>query len=1736
MKTRIQNLTTALALLALLILHLTSSTALAQGTAFTYDGLIQKGAAPQSGTFNFTFALYSGATGGSPIAGPITLNNVAVKTGAFTVILDFGGAVWNGQVVWLEIGVQGNGDSGFNTLSPRQEMTPTPYAIYAESANNLTTTLSFAQLTGTIDNSQLAHSSITLNPGSGLMGGGTVSLGGNTSLGIANGGVNNSMLANPNITINTSGSLSGGGPVALGGSITLTGSGVTSLTGSDGITVSPGSGNLTLGLGNTLTLIGTSPFAIKAGGFSLAYVDNNQNYYAGLAGGSGAGGAANIAIGGNSFENNFSGSYNTAYGVNTLDNNLSGSYNSATGINSLFNNGSGSYNVANGVFTIVENNTGSYNTANGANALQQNQNGSYNVGDGANALQFDVNGAYNTAVGYSALSQLGVQVARGGSNNIAIGYNAGSAFTGNESSNIDIGNIGILGENNITRIGTPGIQTAAYIAGIITGNGSGLTSLNASQLTSGTINNSQLANSSITINTGAGLSPGGTVALGGSIMLNNTGVTSLTGGNGVTVSAATGGVTLGSTATSANTANAIVSRDGTGSFSAGSLTLAGNLNLPAPPFTVNSGANSLLQEDMAQNLYLGLGAGNLTGSGFNNTAVGNGAFTANTIGDANAAFGNGALAANTFGTANVAVGNGALVNNQAGNDNTAVGNNALASDQATSFNTAVGASALFSNGNGDDNTSVGGLSMAANTDGSRNTAIGFETLVGNTKGNDNTADGTFAMVNNVSGNENTATGVEALGLNVLGSQNTAVGYHALQIPTNGNNNVAIGYQALSQLGTGNNPGGSNNIALGYNAAVNFNANESSNIDIGNFGVTGDYAITRIGDVQTDAYIAGIIHGDGSGLINLNASQFTGTINNSQLANSSITINTGTGLSPGGTVALGGSIMFNNTGVTSLTGGDGVTVSAATGGLTLGLGSTLTLPNLPVAIVTGNGSLLYADNNQNFFTGTSSQSPGATGTGNTGVGYNALANPGSHNQNTAFGTGTLFAADGDGNTAVGFDAMRSSLGNQNTAVGSGALGNNTADGNTAYGAGTLVMNASGYYNTAEGFQALAGNMNGSSNAANGMGALRANSEGSNNTASGVFALGGNMNGHYNVADGANALAANGNGMNNTAVGSSALIKLGQNGPNRGGTNNIALGYLAGSAFTGSESSNIDIGNVGVLGENNITRIGTPGIQTAAFIAGIITGNGSGLTSINGSQITTASINNSQLANSSIIINTGDGITGAATVSLGSSVTLGLGSFITLTGPNQVGINTANGSLLFCDFNLNNYFAGFQNGSATTTGSLNTAAGDTALQHNTSGTANSAFGEGALQANTSGGGNTAVGEGALLESTTSDNSVAVGHTALFRNNAPNTTALGSQALFANTTGGSNTATGFSALADNTTAGGNTADGYEALLFNITGSANTAVGALALLSNTNGNGNVAVGYQALSANINGNGNVAVGSGALAASTSSAANAAFGAGALTADTTGFQNTAAGADALVHNTTGNANVGVGQGALDEITTGTGNTAVGYQAGSQLLNGTEMNDIDIGNGGVQGDNNITRIGDPIIQTAAYIAGKVNASSGYGCKQGVSSTTFGNVFNFWWSGSTLSAYIDVTDIGAVNLTTSDRRLKENIQPMASDALSRVMALKPSSFEYKTIPGTIFKGDGQTKEGFIADELQQIIPSAVNGEKDALTSKGTIQPQTVNLMPVVAVLTKAVQDQQKEIDELKAMVKTLSERKN
>ena len=152
MKNRMQNLFVALVLLS--ALNLQPSTAFAQGTAFAYQGRLNNNGSPAAGTYNLTFALFNTNITGVPIAGPVTNNAVFVTNGLFTVLIDFGPGVFTGATNWLQIGVATNGVGSFTTLTPRQELTPTPYAIYAEnvSAAGISGTIQPASLGGTYGN------------------------------------------------------------------------------------------------------------------------------------------------------------------------------------------------------------------------------------------------------------------------------------------------------------------------------------------------------------------------------------------------------------------------------------------------------------------------------------------------------------------------------------------------------------------------------------------------------------------------------------------------------------------------------------------------------------------------------------------------------------------------------------------------------------------------------------------------------------------------------------------------------------------------------------------------------------------------------------------------------------------------------------------------------------------------------------------------------------------------------------------------------------------------------------------------------------------------------------------------------------------------------------------------------------------------------------------------------------------------------------------------------------------------------------------------------------------------------------------------------------------------------------------------------------------------------------------------------------------------------------------------
>jgi len=121
----------------------------AQGTAFTYQGQLNNGGNPANSSYDLTFALFNTNTDGSVLAGPVTNSAVTVSNGLFTTTLDFGGSVFNGNPAWLEIAVSTNGNTNFITLSPRQLLTPTPYAI---TAGNVTGVVPSGGVSGTYGN------------------------------------------------------------------------------------------------------------------------------------------------------------------------------------------------------------------------------------------------------------------------------------------------------------------------------------------------------------------------------------------------------------------------------------------------------------------------------------------------------------------------------------------------------------------------------------------------------------------------------------------------------------------------------------------------------------------------------------------------------------------------------------------------------------------------------------------------------------------------------------------------------------------------------------------------------------------------------------------------------------------------------------------------------------------------------------------------------------------------------------------------------------------------------------------------------------------------------------------------------------------------------------------------------------------------------------------------------------------------------------------------------------------------------------------------------------------------------------------------------------------------------------------------------------------------------------------------------------------------------------------------
>ena len=173
-----------------------------------------------------------------------------------------------------------------------------------------------------------------------------------------------------------------------------------------------------------------------------------------------------------------------------------------------------------------------------------------------------------------------------------------------------------------------------------------------------------------------------------------------------------------------------------------------------------------------------------------------------------------------------------------------------------------------------------------------------------------------------------------------------------------------------------------------------------------------------------------------------------------------------------------------------------------------------------------------------------------------------------------------------------------------------------------------------------------------------------------------------------------------------------------------------------------------------------------------------------------------------------------------------------------------------------------------------------------------------------------------------------------------------------------------------------------------------------------------------------------------------------------------------------------------GSGSDEIVLTSSGNLFVG----ADTTGGTASAKIEA-NGGVDGR---------CFQTKVSGTGSANA------------ITFNN-------GNGQVGYIATSGTSTSYATSSDYRLKENVI-YEFDALSRVAQLKPARFN--------FISDGETTvDGFIAHEVSDIVPEAITGEKDGEQMQGIDQSKLVPL------LTKAIQEQQELIEDLKSRIEVL-----
>jgi hypothetical protein len=306
-----------------------------------------------------------------------------------------------------------------------------------------------------------------------------------------------------------------------------------------------------------------------------------------------------------------------------------------------------------------------------------------------------------------------------------------------------------------------------------------------------------------------------------------------------------------------------------------------------------------------------------------------------------------------------------------------------------------------------------------------------------------------------------------------------------------------------------------------------------------------------------------------------------------------------------------------------------------------------------------------------------------------------------------------------------------------------------------------------------------------------------------------------------------------------------------------------------------------------------------------------------------------------------------------------------------------------------------------------------------------------------------------------------------------------------------------------------------------------------------------NVAVGNATLNSfSLSGSNNTAVGSGVLSAVTSGAGNTAVGRSAGQLISSGSFNTAVGSDSLIACTTGSRNIAMGNNTLRTCVGSGSNVAIGHDALYNLSpSGTPSNGENVAVGFQAGYSGTSAAGGVLLgMYAGYSITTGNRNICLGQYAGFSmSTGSGNVAigglnaaggnNPVFNITTQSNYISMGTGAITNAyvqvawtVVSDARDKTDFAPVPH-GLDFVTKLKPTAYRFKESRDAT-EGHGPLRYGFKAQDILEL-----EGDNPVVIDAGTPEKLYFNDQNLLAILAKAIQEQQVIIDQLKADVAAL-----